>query len=289
MTSRACSEGRVAIQVLPTGAVVQYNETLDAVASGLLTGHMTDPSYFAGRDPAFGLIGNMVGAWSDPREMIAFLEEGGGYEIYRELSELYGLHLIGATSTGLEALVSTVPIRSVDDLKGVKIRAPEGMVNDVFAAAGATPVNLPSSEVYSSLDKGVIDAADYTVFSSNHAIGLHEFARYPLYPGFHSMPMLEVAMNLELWRSLPEDLQACVTEETRAFGETFIDELRALDEAAVADAREQGIEVIDWPEEERRRFRSFARDRWADPAEQSDVARRWSDAVVTWLEEQGKL
>lgn len=113
-----CSDGRIAIQVLPIGAVVQYNETLDAISTGILTGHLADPSYFTGKDPAFGLIGNMVGAWSDPFEMRQFLEEGGGYEIYRELLEQYNLYLIDATSTGVEVFISKVLIRKIEDFKG---------------------------------------------------------------------------------------------------------------------------------------------------------------------------
>src|SRR5690606_28295155 len=116
-----------------------------------------------------------------------------------ELLEPYGLHFIGATTPGLEALVSKVPIEGVDDLKGVKIRAPEGLVQEVFAAAGASPVNLPGSEVFTSLDKGVIDAADYSVYSTNQAQGLHDVAKNPVYPGFHSLPLVEVSMNKAKW------------------------------------------------------------------------------------------
>ena len=284
-----CSDGQVAIQVLPTGSVVQYNETLDAVSAGILTGHITDPSYFAGKDPAFALIGNMVGAWSDPDEMRTFLAEGGGYEIYRDLLEQYNLYLIDATSTGVEAFVSKVPIRGVDDLKGVKMRAPEGLVNDVFGAAGATPVNLPGSEVYTALQQGVIDAADYTVFSTNHSLGFHEFARYPLYPGFHSMPMMEIAINNDVWESLPDDLKKCVTDETERFRTDIVNQLDALDKEAAEQAKADGVEVIDWSDEERKKFREIAQQQWASWAERSPVAEQWYQTATAWLKEQGKL
>lgn len=284
-----CSEAAIAIQVLPTGSVVQYNETLDAISTGILTGHITDPSYFAGKDPAFALIGNMVGAWSGPEQMRQFLEEGGGYEIYRELLAQYNLYLVDATTTGVEALVSKVPIQGVEDLQGVKLRAPEGLVNDVFAAAGATPVNLPGSEVYTALQQGVIDAADYTVFSTNQGLGFHEFARYPLYPGFHSMPMMEIGINLDVWESLPENLQQCLHTEADKFSQKLVSELHALDEQAAEEARAEGVEVIDWPEEERKKFREIAQKQWAEWAERSDIAQKWYDAVTAWLQEQGAL
>ncbi len=90
------------------------------------------------------MMGNLVGAWSDPFELIGFMQSGGGHELYAELVEPYGVHFIGAAATEPEAFVSSVPIRSVEDLKGVKMRAPEGMVYEIFSKAGASPVALRS-------------------------------------------------------------------------------------------------------------------------------------------------
>ena len=91
---------RVKIELLPVGSVVEHNETQDAIAAGILDGHITDTSYFAGKDPAFSLIANPVGAWSDPQQMFDFMNKGGGKELMNELVEPYGLHFIGATTPG---------------------------------------------------------------------------------------------------------------------------------------------------------------------------------------------
>ncbi len=77
--------GRVQIDLLPVESIVAHNETQDAIAAGILDGHITDTSYFAGKDPAFSLIANPVGAWSDPQEMFDFMSEGGGKELMNEL------------------------------------------------------------------------------------------------------------------------------------------------------------------------------------------------------------
>ena len=211
------SKGRINVQVLPADAVVKYTETLDAVGANILQGDFTDPSYFAGKDPAFSLIGNMVGAWSHPSQLFDMMENGGGAEIFDKLLNTYNVKLLGVTSTGVEAFVSKIPIRKVEDLKGVKLRAPQGMVNNVFTAVGATPVNLPGSEVYTSLEKGVIDASDYTVFATNQAQGMNDIARFPIYPGFHSMPTMQVTMNLDVWNKLPEDLKQVMIKKRPAF------------------------------------------------------------------------
>ncbi len=286
----ARTDGAVEIELLPVETIVAHSETQDAVAAGILDGHFTDTSYFAGRDPAFGLIANPVGAWSSPEQMFDFMENGGGKELMNEILEPYGLHFIGATTPGLEAFLSKVPLEGVDDLDGLKMRAPEGMVQRVFAAAGAAPVNLPGSEVFTSLDKGVIDAADYTVFSTNHSQGMHDVASHPVYPGFHSMPLVEVSINKDTWDSMPADIQAALEASVRDWARMQVATLAEADQAAVAEAEANPeITVHNWPEEERARFRAIAQTEWAKAAEGSENAQKVYDTLTAYLRDAGLM
>jgi TRAP-type mannitol/chloroaromatic compound transport system substrate-binding protein len=282
--------GRIEIDLLPVESIVAHNETQDAIAAGILDGHVTDTSYFAGKDPAFGLIANPVGAWSSPDEMFAFMNEGGGKELMNELLEPYGLHFVGATTPGLEAFISKVKLNGVDDLKGLKMRAPEGLVQQVFAAAGAAPVNLPGSEVFTGLDKGVIDAADYTVFSTNHSQGMHDVAPNPVYPGFHSMPLVEISLNKGKWDALPADLQAALEESVAEFAVSQVAALAARDMKAVEEAKASGkVTVTDWPAEERAKFRTIATGEWEKVATRSPNAQRVYDVLTSYLKENGLM
>ena len=286
----AMSGGRIAIEILPVGSVVAHNETLDAVGSGILQGHITDPSYFSGKDPAFAMLGNLVGAWSDPGQMLKFMNYGGGKELFNELLSPYGLHFIGASATGLEAFLSTKPLNGVADLEGLKMRAPEGMVQEVFNQAGASPVNLPGSEVYTSLEKGVIGAADYTVFSTNHELGMHKFANHPVYPGFHSLPVVEVSINKDIWDGLPEDLKAILEVSVRHFADDMVSQLEIADARAVAEARANpDITVHDWPEDERAKFREIARNVWKEWAERSEMAGKVYEKATSHMRNVGLL
>ena len=287
---KAMSGGRLNIEMMPVNSVVKHTETLDAITAGILDGHVTATGYFSGKDPAFGLIGNTVGAWGDPNEMLMFMENGGGTELLRDIYKPYGVYFIGASATGLEAFVSKKPLDSVADLKGLKLRAPEGLVQVVFAAAGASPVNLPGSEVYTSLDKGVIDAADYTVFSTNHQQGMHKIAKHPVYPGFHSMPVLDVSMNQETWDSLGADLQAIMTVSVRDFARQMVSALKVSDLKAVAEARaDPEITIHDWSAEERNKFRSIAMTQWKDFATKSPNAEKVYDVLTKFLADNGML
>lgn len=284
------SNGRIDIQIVPVGTVVAHNETLDAVGSGILQGHMTDPSYFSGKDPAFAMLGNLVGAWSAPQQMFNYINYGGGLELYNELVNPYGVQFLGASSTGVEAFLSTKPIHGVADLKGIKMRAPEGMVQEVFAAAGAAPVNLPGSEVYTSLEKGVIDAADYTVFSTNHKQGMHKFAKYPLYPGFHSMPVVDVSINKGIYDGLSADLKEILAVSVRDFSQDMVNRLNKQNIAAAQEAAaDPDITIINWSDEERAKFRSIAKDQWAKWATRSDMAGKAYTSVTAYLVDAGLL
>lgn len=287
---KVMSGGRITIEMLPVGSIMKHTETLDGIAAGVLDGHVTATGYFSGKDPAFGLLGNTVGAWSDPNEMLLFIEYGGGRELYEELLAPYGVQFIGASATGLEAFVSKKPLNGVADLKGLKLRAPEGLVQSVFAAAGAAPVNLPGSEVFTSLDKGVIDAADYTVFSTNHQQGMHKIAKHPVYPGFHSLPVLEVSMNKETWDGMPDDLKEILRVSVRDFARRMVSALKLADQAAVAEAiADPDITVHDWPAEERNKFRAIAQEQWKVFAEKSDNAKRVYEVLSKFLTENGML
>jgi len=287
---KALSGGRIEIEILPIGAAVPHTDTLDAVGAGILQGHLTDPSYFSGKDPAFAMMGNLVGAWSDPFELIGFMKSGGGHELYAELVEPYGVHFIGAAATEPEALVAAVPIRTVEDLKGVKLRAPEGMVFEIFSKAGAAPVALPGSEIFSALDKGVVEAADNTVFATNQALGMNDIANYPLYPGFHSLPLIDISINKEIWDGLQDDLKAILNASVDKFIFDHVYSIRKLDAEAVAKARANpDIEIINWSGEERAKFRRIAQQEWENWAGRSEMTQRYYDAVVAYLESRNLL
>ena len=282
--------GRVAIDLLPVGSVVSHTETLGAMNMGVLDGHVSVTGYFSGKDPAFGLIGNTVGAWSSPDQLIDYINYGGGYELMNELYAPYGVKFVGGGGTGLESFVSKKPLDGVEDLKGLKMRAPEGLVQSVFAAAGAAPVNIPQSEVFTSLDKKVIDAADATVFSTNQAMGLHDVAKHPVYPGFHSMPMLEVSINKTKWDSMPEDIQAILEMSVRDLAHDMDARLAMKDMEAVAKARsEGGVTIHNWSAEERAKFRQIATSQWETVAARSEDAQRVYDTLVAYLKSQGLI
>ncbi len=281
--------GRLGVRLVPVGSIVQYSETLDAVAAGVLDGHITATVYFSGKDAGFALLGDLIAAYEHPDQMLAFMRHGGGDMLLRELYARHGIHYIGGTTTGKEAFVSKIPLHGVADFAGVKLRAPEGMAQDIFERIGAAPVNLPAAEVFTALERGVVDAADWSTFSMNHHLGFHEMARFPIYPGIHSMPIIDVAVHPSRWEALPADVKAIMEMAVADFARDITRrlELRDLDDARAA--RAAGVQVIDWSEAERQALRDIAIDIWRDWSTRSPIAERAYEAQTTFLRRIGLL
>lgn len=279
------SGGRLTIEALPVGSVVAHNETLDAVGADILQGHHSASVYFTGRDPAFGLLGDLNAAYENPEQMQQWFYQRGGLELARELYAQHNLYYVGPVFWGVESIPVSKPVRNMAEFAGVKLRMPEGPSADLFRNIGAAPVTLPGSEVFAALERGVIDGTDWGTLSMNQDLGYHKIAPYPIYPGLHSMPAGEVSINMDRWNALPDDLKALVHMAVRDFNNDMINSLEVADIKAVADAQAEGAEIIDWSAEERKKLRTEAAKVWADYGTKSEMAGRILESQMAWLKE----
>ena len=284
--------GTLALDFLPLESVVPRRETAEAVAVGILDGDFTAISYFAGIDPAYALMGDLIAGYDSADQIQTFCSRGGGKEMLQKIHDQHfpGVKVIGCGAYAREAFVSTVAIYGVDDLKGLKIRSPEGLAADVFRRAGAAPVSLPASETYGALEKGVIDAADNSAYANNDANGMNKIAKFPIFPGIHSTPILQLTINQGTWDSLTDSQQITMSVWFEA---AFNDMRRAVDlvdRKLVARDRALGeLTIIDWSQEERDKLRNIAKEAWVAFAESSDLAQEAYDAHISFMKEAGLL
>jgi TRAP-type mannitol/chloroaromatic compound transport system substrate-binding protein len=284
--------GSLEIELLPIRAVVPHRETPEAVSMGILDGDLTSINYFAGRDPSFALMGDLIAGYDSADQIQDFCANGGGKEMLQKMYDKFqsGVKVIGCGAYAREAFVSKVPIRSVADFKGVKVRSPEGLASEVFKRVGASPVSLPGSEVYTSLEKGVIDAADNSAYANNDANGLHKIAKFPIFPGIHSTPILQFTVSQSVWDKLtPAERTALDVWYAAAYN----DMRRVVDmvdrELAARDRNSGDIEVIDWTQSERDAFREIAVGAWEDFAASSDMAKEVYDTHTSFMKKIGLL
>lgn len=286
--------GELKIDVLPTKAVVPHRETIDAVANGILDGDLNAVSYFTGRDPAFAIIGDLIAGYDTVDQVRTFCNHAGGKEILQKLYDKYTkgrVHVIGCGPYAKEAFVSTIPIKTVADLKGVKVRSPEGLASEVFKRAGASPVSLPFSEVYTALEKKLIDAADASALVNNEASGMHKIAKYPIYPGIHSMAVLQFIINKRVWDKMSDEHKAALETWYAASYDAMRREAKLQDAeiAAKYSGADSDVTVIDWAKEERAKFREIAVGAWNDFAKKSPLAQEALDAHLSYMRKVGLL
>ena len=187
----------------------------------------------------------------------------------------------------------TASIKTVADFKGLKLRSPEGMAAEVFRRIGAAPTSIPFPELYTALDKKVVDAADASSYTNNHALGFNKIAQYPIYPGIHSMAVLQFVINQAVWDKIGPNGQAALetwyyaawTDMTRAT-ELQDRKLVALDKAGKGTP---GVKIIDWAQEERDKLRNVAQGAWSDISKQSPLAKQAYDAHIKFMKTMGLL
>lgn len=287
------SGGELKVELLPAGAVVPHRETPKAVSAGIIDGQMTTANYFAGQDAAFALFGDLIAAYDSPDQGQTFCRNDKGRDVLQTLYDNHfggDLQVIGCGPYAREALVAASPIRTLADMEGMKIRAPEGLAAEVFREVGATPVSLPFSEVYTSLETGLVDAADASALVNNEALGLHKIAKAPIYPGIHSQAVHSFSVNKAKWEGLSEQHRVLLEIWYNA---AYDDIRRAADledrQTAAELVKRDGFEIIDWSAEDRQAFRDAARVAWERAAEKSEDAAMVYEAQKDYLRTIGLL
>jgi TRAP-type mannitol/chloroaromatic compound transport system substrate-binding protein len=119
----------------------------------------------------------------------------------------------------------------------------------------------------------------------NNDLGYHKIAKYPLHPGFHSMPAAEVAVNMTRWNALSPDLKALVEMAVRDFAREMVQRIALEDLKVASQAKAQGVELVNWSAEERRNFRKLSQEAWAAWAKKSATAQKVYDSQVAFLKQ----
>jgi len=282
------TQGRLTIESFSGGAVTGVFESLDAVSAGVLHAQSSWPGYWTGKEPALSILGDLAFAYTDPMQMATWYYERGGLALLQEAYAKFNAHVVGVTWWGAESLVSKKPLNTIADFKGVKIRSPQGLTADIFTKIGASPVILPGGEVYSALDKGVVDAADWATVSMNQRMGLFEPAKYSV-TIYHSLPVQEFSVNAAAWKQLPDDLKEIVTAAVHEWGWAQIRRVASEDARVAKDVKAKGVTQITWSGEELAKIRAIAQESWKQFSTKSALAGKAYEAQVSWMKELGLL
>ena len=203
--------GRFQITVAAAGEIVPMPQAADAVASGTVECSHTAAFYYVGKDPAWA-FGTAVPFGMNFRQHNAWWKMGGGEKLFNDFLKPQGMQYILAGNTGAQmGGWFRKEINSMEDVKGLKMRI-AGLGGRVWQAAGAVPQQIPGGDIYPSLEKGTIDAAEWVGPYDDERLGFNKVARFYYYPGFwEGGAALGWLVNDKAWNALTPEYRAIFT------------------------------------------------------------------------------
>jgi len=245
---KAMSGGSLEIKIYPKNILVPALAVFDATSSGQIDAFHSGPYYWKGKNPAFALFSGLpLGMVAS--ELSCWMNYGGGYDLWRELYGKYNLYPFVGGNTGVQmGGWFRKPIDSLADLKGLKMRIP-GLGGEVMAKLGVNPILLPAGEIYTSLERGTIDATEWVGPALDIRMGFYKVARY-YYTGWHEPgSILELTFNKARFDSLSEEHRAIIRYAAEAMTGEMYHEFMDENAKALKKLKELNVQIRDFPEE----------------------------------------
>jgi len=266
------SGGRLIIKPFVGGSVVPATKELDAVNDGVLDMCYTCPMYNLDKWKAAGLISSRPGGL--PGEALrTWFNYSGGAELMNKMMEGYNVMTFpGALSPLPEEvfLHSKVAIRTVDDIKGLKIRA-SGDGGEILNKMGASVVFLPGGELYEAMQRGTIDAFEYSTLASNWDMHFNEIAKYVVLSPVRAPSDPQCFfVNKKSWEKLPDDLKQLVQDEIDKWTQAQHEYLVYKSIKAIDEFKNYGCEVYRLPTEVETGLSEVAKKYYAEKAAKED-------------------
>jgi TRAP-type mannitol/chloroaromatic compound transport system substrate-binding protein len=273
------SEGQIKIKVYSAGELVPAMETFQSVSDGTVEMGSGAAYYWPGKQPAaqwfaavpFGLNAQGMNAW---------FYSGGGLQLWEEAYAPFDLipRPIGNTGVQMGGWFNK-KINTMEDFKGLKMRIP-GLGGKVLAKAGGTVTLTPGGEIFTNLERGVIDATEWVGPYHDHRLGLPKAAKYYYFPGWHEPgTALEIMYNKKVFEGLPKNLQvildACAAQtnlwqlcEFESHNGEFLEKILA----------EGGTELLQFPAEVMASLRVLSEETLAEEAAKDPLSTKVNDS-----------
>jgi TRAP-type mannitol/chloroaromatic compound transport system substrate-binding protein len=230
----ALSGGRLKVTVYAAGELVPAFEVLDAVGGGVAEFGHTAAFYWQGKQPAAAFY-TTVPFGLTPLEHVAWVDAGGGQALWDELYAPFEVKPFMAGNTGVcMGGWFRREVQGLDDLKGLKIRS-LGLGGEVYRRLGATPQTTPVGEILTSLQSGVLDAAEFVGPGTDIALGLFRVSPFYYGPGFNKPNGTgECIVSRKVWDAADAETKAIIAHACAAEASFALSEMERLNAEALA-------------------------------------------------------
>jgi TRAP-type C4-dicarboxylate transport system substrate-binding protein len=248
----AATNGRVSVRWKGGPDVIAANDQFDAVVNGVVEAGFNVAGYYDNRAPelrAFNLSQNLP--WEE--------RQNGFYDFMVQRHEKLGVRYLGRwLNNNPFYIFLKKPVQRIGDLKGVKLRGAGTLYVPFMRALDTTPVNIPIPEIYTSLERGVVDGFAHPALGFR-AHGWHKLAKYIVdHPVW--APNATILVNLKAWNAMPKNLQAAVIKATADWERKDYRDLGALRDKEWKEIQSEGVTLIKLPPDDARRYRQLSID-----------------------------
>ncbi len=242
------SGGSLEIKLYPKNTLIPALAVFDAASSGQIDAFHSGPYYWKGKNSAFSLYSGLPFGLT-AEEINSWILFGGGMELWREQYVKYNLHPFMGGNTNIQmGGWFAKPINSLKDMQGLKMRIP-GLGGEVLAKLGVNPVLLPAGEIYTSLERGVIDATEWVGPALDIKMGFYKVAPY-YYSGWHEPgSILELTFNKQSWNKLAFEHQSIIEVSASEMNSNMTYEFHAENIKALQELKKLNINIHQFPQD----------------------------------------
>ncbi|WP_108500405.1 TRAP transporter substrate-binding protein DctP [Paracoccus indicus] len=207
LANKLVDDDKLTIEFFDGGSLVPAGEVFGAVESNTIQAGGDWPGYWAGRDSAFSPLATTASLFNAV-DYVNWIQEWGGKDLYNEVYGKFGMVYLPYGVTNNESGFRTVsqPIRTLDDLQGLRLRLSGLEQGKLLEKLGGNQVSMAGGEIYQSLERGVIDGAEFSTPNVDFSGGFQQVTKYWSTPGWHqSSSIFGVMINKGAWDALDDE------------------------------------------------------------------------------------
>ena len=298
----ALTGNTVTFEVLPAGAVVPVNDTLDAVDKGLIEAGFAWTHYWSGKHPAAALFGSPAagsGVGMDNFAWVSWFLYGGGQQLYDQLWKEMKVNVKGfiLQPVGPEGLGwFKNPINSMADFRKLRFRTPPGIPGQIYNDIGVAAVAMGGGDILPGLEKGLIDAAEWCCPKPDMTFGFHKVLKHYYMQGLHQVVVnADLYINGDVYRKLtPQQQKAIEVAANASLMKTVAYRIHENGKALKELVEKHGVIVHDTPADYFKEYgaaalKNFEKNAAANPFFKKvwESQKTWADvAIPFWAEAQ---
>lgn len=280
---KIASGGTLELKFFEPGALIPALECFDAVSKGSIESCWTTPGYHTGKYPALAFF-TTVPFGPQYGEFFAWKIFGGGNELRDEIYKKHNLIAFDSFAIGPETSGwFRNPLKSADDLKGIKMRF-FGLGAQVMQKLGVSTQLLAAADIYPALERGVIDATEFSMPTIDIALGFHQIAKNNYYPGWHQQTSVsELLINRDRWNELsPAHKKIIQLALAESIHYTYAETEAKNPDAMLTMKEKHGVVNRRWSDEDLKKFEKAWLEVLKEESAKDPLFKTVADSYLKW-------